>query len=179
MPAGYPILCAAVRRRLTAGRSLPAMMRKGVMAATAVLALAPAIPTAGAATDGIGSTDGEQPGTRAVISELKRGGGTLTLKFTIYNDSSVGFSTGSKLNAEGYHGYRNVSGVHLVDSAGKKKYFAVKDSEGNCECSDNIDDVAPKSQVSLWVRFPAPPDSVAKIAVQIPHFIPVDDVPIK
>jgi hypothetical protein len=179
MPAAYPTLCASVRRRLTAGISFSAVVQKGVMAATAVLAFASSIPTAGAATDGIGSADGEQPGTRAVITELKRGGGTLTLKFTIYNDSSVGFSTGSKLNADGYHGYRNVSGVHLVDSAGKKKYFAVKDSEGNCECSENIDDVAPKSQVSLWVRFPAPPDNVAKIAVQIPHFIPVDDVPIK
>jgi len=138
-----------------------------------------AAPPAGGAAEGLGSADGEQSGTRAVVTDLKRGGGTLTLKFIIYNDSSVSFSTGSKLNADGYHGYRNVSGVHLVDSAGKKKYFAVKDSEGNCECSDNIDDVAPKSQVSLWVRFPAPPDSVVKIAVQIPHFIPVDDVPIK
>src|ERR1700683_1700550 len=138
-----------------------------------------AAPPTGGAAEGLGSADGEQSGTRAVVTDLRRGGGTLTLKFTIYNDSSVSFSTGSKLNADGYHGYRNVSGVHLVDSAGKKKYFAVKDSEGNCECSDNIDDVAPKSQVSLWVRFPAPPDSVVKVAVQIPHFIPVDDVPIK
>ena len=138
-----------------------------------------AAPPTGGAAEGLGSADGEQSGTRAVVTDLKRGGGTLTLKFTIYNDSSVSFGTGSKLNADGYHGYRNVSGVHLVDSAGKKKYFAVKDSEGNCECSDNIDDVAPKSQVSLWVRFPAPPDSVVKVAVQIPHFIPVDDVPIK
>jgi hypothetical protein len=136
-------------------------------------------PAGAAATEGLGSADGEQSGTRAVVTDLKRAGNTVTLKFIIYNDSSVGFGTGSKLNADGYHGYRNLSGVHLVDSAGKKKYFAVKDSEGNCECSDNVDDVAPKSQVSLWVRFPAPPDSVVKVAVQIPHFIPLDDVPIK
>ena len=136
-------------------------------------------PAGSAASDGLGSADGEQSGTRAVITDLRHTGNTVTLKFIIYNDSSAGIGMGGELNADGYHGYRNVSGVHLVDSAGKKKYFAVKDSEGNCECSDNIGDVAPKSQVSLWVRFPAPPDSVAKVAVQIPHFIPVDDVPIK
>jgi hypothetical protein len=136
-------------------------------------------PAGSAASDGLGSADGEQSGTRAVITDLRHTGNTVTLKFVIYNDSSAGIGMGGKLNADGYHGYRNVSGVHLVDSAGKKKYFAVKDSEGNCECSDNVDDVAPKSQVSLWVRFPAPPDGVAKVAVQIPHFIPLDDVPIK
>jgi len=132
-----------------------------------------------AASEGLGSADGEQSGTRAVITDLRHTGSTVTLKFVIYNDSSAGIGMGGKLNADGYHGYRNVSGVHLVDSAGKKKYFPVKDSEGNCECSDNVDDVSPKSQVSLWVRFPAPPDSVVKVAVQIPHFIPLDDVPIK
>jgi len=155
------------------------VIQGGAVAAIAILALTPTIPTAGAATDGIGSSDGEQSGTRVVITELKRGGGTLTLKFTIFNDSTAGLNTGSKFNADGYHGYRNFSGVHLVDSAGKKKYFAVKDSEGNCECSDNVDDLGPKSQIALWVRFPAPPDNVMKVAVQIPHFIPVDDVPIK
>jgi hypothetical protein len=132
-----------------------------------------------AASEGLGSADGEQSGTRAVITDLRHTGSTVTLKFVIYNDSGAGIGMGGKLNADGYRGYRNVSGVHLVDSAGKKKYFAVKDSEGNCECSDNVDDVASKSQVSLWVRFPAPPDNVVKVAVQIPHFIPLDDVPIK
>lgn len=142
--------------------------------------IASADPPAGAAaSEGLGSADGEQSGTRAVITDLRHTGSTVTLKFVIYNDSSGGIGMGGKLNADGYHGYRNVSGVHLVDSAGKKKYFPVKDSEGNCECSDNVDDVSPKSQVSLWVRFPAPPDSVVKVAVQIPHFIPLDDVPIK
>jgi hypothetical protein len=155
------------------------LIRAKVLSTLAISALTTAAATAGAASDGIGTSDGEQPGTRAVITELKRGGGTVTLKFTIYNDSSASFSTGSKFNADGYHGYRNVSGVHLVDSAGKKKYFPVKDSEGNCECSENVDDIAPKSQVALWVRFPAPPDGVTKLAVQIPHFIPLDDVPIK
>jgi hypothetical protein len=156
-----------------------AVSQAGGVAVMAILAFGTTSPTASAATDGIGSADGEQPGTRVVITELKRGGGTLTLKFIVYNDSTASFGTGGKFNADGYHGYRNVSGVHLVDSAGKKKYFAVKDSEGNCECSENIDDLAPKSQMALWVRFPAPPDSVVKVAVQIPHFIPVDDVPIK
>jgi hypothetical protein len=67
--------------------------------------VASAEPPAGSgATQGLGSADGEQTGTRAVITDLKRAGNTVTLKFIIYNDSSVGFGTGSKLNADGYHG---------------------------------------------------------------------------
>jgi len=138
-----------------------------------------AISAAAAGADGIASTDGEQSGTRAVITELKRSNSTLTLKFTIYNESATPIDTGSRFNADGYRGSRTISGVTLVDSVGKKKYFAVKDSEGNCECSDGIDNIPPKSQIALWVKFPAPPDGVQKIVVQIPHFIPVDDVPIK
>jgi hypothetical protein len=38
--------------------------------------------------------------------------------------------------------------------------------------------MAPNTQDALWVKFPAPPPSVTKISVNIPHFIPLDDVPI-
>jgi hypothetical protein len=130
--------------------------------------------------EGIASADGEQAGTRVVITDLKRGGGSVTLKFTIYNDSNSQLDVGSKFNdSKNYKGFRNFSLIHLVDSANKKKYFAVADSDGNCVCSEGVDDIKPKSSANLWAKFPAPPDSVQKISVEIPHFVPMDDVPIK
>lgn len=160
-------------------RLSPRIIGLAVIAVGAISILTFVIPTTAAGTDGIASTDGEQSGTRAVITELKRGGSTLTLKFTIYNDSAAPLTTYGKFTTDGYRGARNFSGVTLLDSLGKKKYFAVKDSEGNCECSENIDDIPPKSQIALWVKFPLPPDGVQKVVVQIPHFIPIEDVPIK
>jgi hypothetical protein len=32
--------------------------------------------------------------------------------------------------------------------------------------------------MTLWARFPAPPAGVQKVSVVIPHFLPIDDVPI-
>jgi hypothetical protein len=140
-----------------------------------------ATPQPTSATDGLGSGDGEQAGTKVVINDLKRGGSTVMLKFTIYNDSNAELGVGMRFKADGYreNGGRSFSGLHLIDSVSKKKYFVASDSDGNCLCSEHVDDIGPKTQASLWAKFPAPPDNIQKITVEIPHFIPVDDVPIR
>lgn len=140
-----------------------------------------ATPQAASSNAGLGSGDGEQDGTRVVITNLRRGGSTVTLKFTIYNDSNAELRTGMRFKADGYqeNGGRSFSGIHLIDSVSKKKYFVAADSDGNCLCSEHVDDIKPKTKASLWAKFPAPPDNVQKITVEIPHFVPIDDVPIK
>jgi hypothetical protein len=142
---------------------------------------AAAPPQASSATEGLGTGDGEQDGTKVVIVDLKRGGATVTLRFTMYNDSNTVLATGGRFKADGYreNGDRSFSGIHLIDSVSKKKYFVAADTDGNCLCSEHVDDIKPKSKVSLWAKFPAPPDDLRKITVEIPHFIPIDDVPIK
>jgi hypothetical protein len=83
-----------------------------------------------------------------------------------------------ELSGSGYSGGSHAGGVTLVDTVSKKKYFALADTDKTCICSRDIDNVAPNTQVALWVKFPAPPPSVTKITVDVPHFIPLDDVPI-
>ena len=39
-------------------------------------------------------------------------------------------------------------------------------------------DLKPGERVNLWSKFPAPPEDVQKISVVVPHFGPMDDVPI-
>jgi hypothetical protein len=41
-----------------------------------------------------------------------------------------------------------------------------------------MSNIAAHTSVVLWAKFPAPPDSVTKIGVVMPHFVPMDDVPI-
>lgn len=108
----------------------------------------------------------------------------MTLKFTIYNNSNAPLYTGSRFKGDGYKedgvgASRSFSAIHLIDGVSKKKYFVVADSEGACLCSAGVDDIAAKTQVSLWANFPAPPENIQKITVEIPHFIPIDDVPIR
>ena len=138
----------------------------------------PAAPTAGV----IAATDGEKAGTHIDITELKRmSGGTVNLKLVLSNAGAEKLSVyGDWLgdNHVSKDSYRDISGIHLLDPVNKKKYFVVTDSERGCVCSKNIDDVAAGGKASLWAKFPAPPPEVTKVTIEIPHFQPIDDVPI-
>jgi hypothetical protein len=150
--------------------------------AAAPASTAAATPTTGATTSsGIASADGEKPGTRVDVQELKRGsGGTVTLKMAFVNDSenAIGFGYNFVDPDHDIRDHGGIGGVQLVDPVGKKKYFVARDSEGKCVCSTKVPDVAPHSRLSLWAKFPAPPDDVQKISIVIPHFQPLDDVTI-
>ena len=141
-------------------------------------AVATAAPTAGA----IAGTDGERSGAHIDITELKRtSGGTLNLKFVLSNNGSDRFGMGGDYFGDkdvSRDSYRDLSGIHLLDATNKKKYFVVTDSEKKCVCSKNVADIEQGSKVNLWAKFPAPPPEVTKVTIEIPHFQPIDDVPI-
>ena len=127
----------------------------------------------------LASADGEAPGSRIEVQELKRvSGDTMMLRFALINDADVPLRVGFNFGAMSSYDYDSVAGVHLIEPVGKKKYLVVRDSANNCDCSRGVKDVAAKSRVNLWARFPAPPDSVEKIVVVVPKFSPMDDLPI-
>lgn len=150
---------------------------------TAPTAVAPAATSAPAPAGGvIATTDGETPGVRVEVTELKRAsGGTVSLKFVVINDSTEKFSMASHQLGDSKisDDYRSVGGIHLVDPVGKKKYFVVRDSDDHCLCSREVSDVAKGSRMNLWAKFPAPPADVQKVTLEFPHFTPMDDVPIQ
>jgi hypothetical protein len=129
----------------------------------------------------IATADGEKAGTRVDITELKRSSdNTVTLKFALVNDGServgFGYDYGDPQNS--IKDFGSIGGVTLVDGANKKKYFVVRDTENTCLCSRDLKDISAKSRANVWAKFPAPPDDVQKISIVIPHFGPIDDVPI-
>jgi len=147
-------------------------------ATTSSAAAAPAA-TAGS----IASTEGETPGLRVDITELKRtSGGTVNLKFVLVNGTDKAFGIANHYLGDSHvssDSYRGVSGVHLIDPVNKKKYFVVADTEKNCLCSKDVQDMAAGGKVNLWAKFPAPPPEVQKLTIEIPHFAPIDDVQIQ
>lgn len=150
----------------------PAIVQTTATMASTATAAAPA---------GIASADGEASGVKVVVQELKRtSGGTLSLKFTITNGSEKRLGTGYAFTDKEHEiaDFNSVGGVNLVDEAGKKKYLVVRDTAGKCVCSQDVKDIAAGATINLWARFPAPPDSVQKISIVVPHFQPMDDVPI-
>jgi hypothetical protein len=135
-------------------------------------------PTPTPAPKWLATTEGEYPRLTAAVQELKRGPNTLMLKLVMINQSDkfrgdLNFDDGALVMSN-----PSISGVHLIDEANNKKYFVVKDSEGDCICSRRIEGIQPWSQKVLWAQFPAPPDDVEKITVEILHFPPMQDVPI-
>ena len=127
----------------------------------------------------LASTDGDKPGIRVEVVELKRtSGDTVNLKFAMINDSDQDMGFGYDFGEGSTTDIGTVAGAHLIDAAGKKKYFVVRDTENACVCSRGLNSIKPKTRANLFAKFPAPPDDVQKITVVIPHFIPMDDVPI-
>lgn len=152
-------------------------MRKLLLGIAAVALLA--APGMAAAADAVASTDGEMPGTRLDVKELKRGGdGTVMFRFSVANDGEQALDLNGLMKAEGTNDWHSVDGVYLLDNAGKKKYLVVRDSDKHCVCSRSIQDLPAKTTGNFWAKFPAPPDNVDKVSVVVPHFIPLDDVPL-
>jgi hypothetical protein len=117
--------------------------------------------------------EGEKAGTKIVVRGLKRDdGGTVTLRFQVFNDGSMSQPM-YQLIGNSLDGH-----AHLIDAANKKKYLVVKDSSGKCECAPIRGDVDKGSPVNLWVKFPAPPESVQKVTVVVDGFEPVESVPL-
>jgi hypothetical protein len=147
------------------------MTRFFALVSGAALALGLAASTA-LAQGPIATADGEQSGVRIDITELKRtSGDTLTMKFTLVNDSG---ETVSPYNFfESVHS--DLRNVHLIDAVGRKKYLTIMDASNNCVCSGGVShDLESGKSLNLWARFPAPPAEVKEVSVVFPHFIPTD-----
>jgi hypothetical protein len=160
----------------------PSLPAPTTAAATPEVTTAPASTTASApvATPTVVATaDGETPGVKADVTELKRNSGnTVTLKFTLINgsDQQVHLSGGDYTSGD--NKFSTISGVYLLDAANKKKYLVVRDADDHCVCSTDLKNLDPKASITLWAKFPAPPLDVQKVSISIPHFSPIDDVPI-
>jgi hypothetical protein len=143
-----------------------------IVAASALLAIAP-----GRATAQSLPAEGQKPGLKIEIRELKRDdGGMVTLRFQISNDGDGDFSACS-LRESGSDPCNSLTGVHLIDAANKKKYLVVRDSTKKCVCA-NMDSIRRGGKANLWAKFPAPPDTVQKMTVVVPQFEPIENVPI-
>ena len=148
------------------------------VAATAAAPAAAPPATPPSTAKAIATAEGRIPGVRIEVTELKRtSGGTLTLRFTIVNESATMLDVSAvEPMLDLSRGY-TVANVHLIDPVGRKKYFTAKDAEGKCVCSV-YGFVKPGARSNHWAKFSAPPDDVEKLSVVIPTFAPADDVPI-
>lgn len=119
-------------------------------------------------------------GIVAELTECRRQEGVLTIKVRFRNTSNKA----SNLTLTHYMKSGEDDPKFYV-TAGNKKYFILKDSEGTYLTSNSANDtfgvelkLEPGQTFLWWAKYPAPSDDVKKINFMMPVTPPFEDIPI-
>lgn len=98
-------------------------------------------------------------------------GGFLTVTGTIKNTSGGRESLPSAWSGDESQVRRtgkSLAGVTLVDKADKKRYYVLRDTEGNPLTTTGIIGMDDGATEDFFAQFPAPPDSTSQVDIQVP-----------
>ncbi|MFD8288954.1 hypothetical protein [Streptomyces lavendulae] len=132
------------------------------------------VPGAGQSTEPteVIATLNGQAGMTLLINSVRRdAGGFVTVNGQIKNTGSEPFThtadwRGIELKGSG----ESVAGATLVDKAGKKRYYVLRDTESRCLCTTGVSSVDPGQVVPFFAQFPAPPASTTDVEFSLPTF---------
>lgn len=115
-----------------------------------------------------------QGGLVLVINEAKRdSGGFLTVQGEVTNEGDQARITtawsGSEVNIVNKNP-NSVAGATLVDKAGKKRYYVLRDTDSRCLCTTAISSLAPGKSAPIFMQFPAPPQGTTEVDFTLPTF---------
>ncbi|AZM90875.1 hypothetical protein [Streptomyces sp. W1SF4] len=124
-----------------------------------------------APTEVLATVNGEQGMTLTINSAARDAGGFLTISGQLKNTGSQAFGStaawrGNELNSSG----SSVAGVTLVDKAGKKRYYVLRDTEGRCLCTTGLTIIEAGQTVPFFAQFPLPPASTNQVDFNMPTF---------
>ncbi|WP_406013460.1 hypothetical protein OG520_14595 [Streptomyces sp. NBC_00984] len=113
-------------------------------------------------------------GLTLVINQVKRdSGGFVTVQGEIKNASDRTQNSSAWAGTESSVAKNNpnsVAGATLVDKAGKKRYYVLRDTESRCLCTTNILPVSPGESTPIFMQFPAPPSTTTEVDFNLPTF---------
>ncbi|MFF3254562.1 hypothetical protein ACFYWP_26905 [Actinacidiphila glaucinigra] len=114
-------------------------------------------------------------GITVTLDEATRdSGGFVTVKGSLTNDGTEIFNAISWVGPEVavQKSGASVAGAVLVDSAGKKRYYVLRDTEGKCLCTMGLTLIKPGETRPLFAQFPAPPEGTTEMEFQLPTMPP-------
>jgi hypothetical protein len=66
----------------------------------------------------------------------------------------------------------SIAGAVLVDEAGKKRYYVLRDTDGRCLCTMGLIGVKPQETLPIFAQFPAPPPATTDVQFELPTMPP-------
>lgn len=109
-----------------------------------------------------------------VVNEVKRdSGGFVTVQGELKNQGDAAVNPSAWAGTESVIVSKNlnsVGGATLVDKAGKKRYYILRDTDGRCLCTTGMSAVQPGKSVPVFMQFPAPPSTTTEVDLSLPTF---------
>ncbi|MET7648740.1 hypothetical protein ABZS83_34990 [Streptomyces sp. NPDC005426] len=113
-------------------------------------------------------------GMLLVINQVKRDtGGFVTVQGEMKNQGDTAVNPSAWAGTETVivnSNLNSVGGATLVDSAGKKRYYILRDTDGRCLCTTGMSALQPDKSVPVFMQFPAPPNTTTEVDFNLPTF---------
>ncbi|WP_405756500.1 hypothetical protein [Streptomyces sp. NBC_00073] len=119
----------------------------------------------------LATVNGEAGMTLTINKAARDAGGFLTVEGQLKNTGTAPYVNtapwrGNELNSSGV----SVAGVTLVDKAGKKRYYVLRDTDGRCLCTTGLAIIEAGQSVPFFAQFPVPPAATMEVEMSLPTF---------
>ncbi|WP_363325546.1 hypothetical protein [uncultured Streptomyces sp.] len=108
-----------------------------------------------------------------VTQVLRDSGGFVTVQAVIENKGDTAVNPSSWVGEERgvvEASFNSVAGATLVDKAGKKRYYVLRDTDNRCLCTTKIRALQPGASTAVFMQFPAPPATTTEVDFSLPTF---------
>ncbi|MEV7087344.1 hypothetical protein AB0O07_15810 [Streptomyces sp. NPDC093085] len=113
-------------------------------------------------------------GVVLVVNQVKRdSGGFVTVSGVIDNPTDQVVNMGGFAGSETQmvaQSPNSVAGATLIDKAGKKRYYVLRDTDNRCLCTMGLLPLQPGKKAPVFMQFPAPPEGTTDVDFALPTF---------
>ncbi|MEC3996702.1 hypothetical protein VSR01_25625 [Actinacidiphila sp. DG2A-62] len=117
---------------------------------------------------------GEDDVMVTINSAVRDQDGFVTVQGSIANNGTSPFNAVNWMGQETAlaRSGPSVAGAVLVDEAGKKRYYVLRDTDGRCLCTMGLVGIKPKETRPFFAQFPAPPADTTQVDFELPTMPP-------
>ncbi|MFE1441011.1 hypothetical protein [Streptomyces sp. NPDC058739] len=116
---------------------------------------------------------GEEGLLLRITSATKDAGGFVTVSGELKNDGAEATRVSVRTSGDETEIIRHGSslgGATLVDSASKKRYYVLRDTDGRPLTTTGMPRIEAGASIPVFMQFPAPPANVTEVTFQLPTF---------